>query len=689
VTATRPTAAPSATTDAKAWFRGDIDGLRAIAIVLVVAYHAGIGVFRGGFVGVDVFFVISGFLISRNLLREADSEERIGLTTFWARRIRRLVPALALVIGVTLIAGYLILPLYQLNTFGQQGAAATLYVSNMYFAVQARDYFAADISGSPFLHTWSLGVEEQFYVVWPLVFAAACAWGSRFLPGVASRSRRRVLVTAFSVTLVASFALNVVLARDGSSWAFFGLPARAWEFAVAGLLAALPVPAFLRSVPARTIAAVVGLVVLAGTTVSVSDAMAYPGFWALLPVSATVLLILAGETWGGTAAPTPVSWLLSTGPMQWLGRVSYSWYLWHWPAIVLLVIALDDDSVRVRSAAAIATLPVAYLAYRFFETPLRFAPIIARSLPRTFAFGALATVVVLAGSFAVRPDSRGGIAAAGSPNMTLEERVADVTAKYQARSADSPCNQQSNRTPEGDGYCQLGDPNGERSVLLMGDSHASQWRDVFDELARADGLKLYLRNHRCPMYPIDVIDPKAGQPEIEDCRSAQAGDQRVIDFLKPDAVVMAVWSGYNDVLVDRDGNPIAPDQIGPAWEQAADTFLSGVVDRGIRLGVILDEPTLPESATSCIVKRDSIAACERTPEEAQAKSTAASAAERRVVERLGGIPTVDMVDIICDEQRCRLEIDGVLVYADHNHLSDDFAALQKPVIADFLAQVLA
>ena len=440
---------------------------------------------------------------------------------------------------------------------------------------------------------------------------------------------------------------------------------------------------------ARTVAAIVGLVVLAGTTVYVSDRMAYPGFWALLPVSATVLLIIAGDTWGGEVAATPIGRALSTRPMQWMGRVSYSWYLWHWPAIVLTVVALDDDSVAVRSAAAIATLPIAFVAYRYFETPLRFTPLIASSRWRTFAFGALVTILVLAGSFVVRPDIRGGAAATGEPGreLTLDERVADVVAKYEARS-DNPCATQTNATPEGDGYCVLGDPDGDRSVLLMGDSHAGQWRAVLDELARERGLKLYIRTHRCPMYPVDVIDPKAGQPEIGDCRGRQVGDIRVIEALDPDAIIMAVWSGYGDVMVDPDGNPLKPEQIGPAWEEAAEEFLSGIRDRGIPLAVIFDEPSLPENASHCIIKKQSIGACELPPDQAAAASTSASQAERRVVERLGDIPTVDMVDIICDEERCRLEIDGVLVYADHNHLSDDFAASQTPAIADLLSRVL-
>ena len=681
------------------WFRGDIDGLRAVAILLVVAYHANVPKFNGGFIGVDVFFVISGFLISRNLLREADTTERVHLGGFWARRVRRLVPALALVVAVTLAAGTLILPLFRHDTLATQGVVSILYVSNLYFATQAQDYFAADIASSPFLHTWSLGVEEQFYVVWPLLFALvtwAVARGATRRAD-SSAARRRALVVTFAVTLVASLALAVVLTGDDSPWAFFGLPSRAWEFAAAGLLAAVAVPDALRSTALRTAGAIVGVLLLAFATFTFDAATPYPGWRALFPVVGTVLLIVAGETWGGAEPTTAVSRLASLPPAQWLGRVSYSWYLWHWPFIVLAVASVESATRTVTGLAAAASLPVAWAAYRWVETPLRFAAPITRSLTRTFAFGAAVTAAVLLGTVAVRPDiadyaaeRTGPLDPAdleAPPGSSLDERVAVAVAELESR-ADRSCPLEDGlTTPQGDEYCVDGALGSDTSVLLLGDSHAGQWRRALEEVAEQEGVELLIRQHSgCPPYRLDIIEP-GGDDKREVCADAQEGNLRVIDALDPDAIIISTWSGYQGFLRHPDGSTPTPDEEVAMWGDAVAELTAAIDERGIPLAAIIDAPTLPFDAATCLATEGSIEACAISRGDALAQAGGFLAEERRTFSEIDA-PVIDMTDVVCDEERCFLEKDGSLVFVDRHHLSGAFAARQVPLLTDLVDEVL-
>jgi peptidoglycan/LPS O-acetylase OafA/YrhL len=680
----------------RSWFRGDVDGLRALAIVMVVGYHAGLPLFGGGFIGVDVFFVISGFLISRNLLRESETTDRIGLGGFWSRRIRRLVPALALVVTATLVAGALILPRYELEALARQGAAADLYVSNILFAVDAQDYFATDLARSPFLHTWSLGVEEQFYIVWPLVFAAACWSQRRRLAELPGPTRRRILAGVFSVVLAASLALSVWLTRAGSTWAFFGLPSRAWEFAVAGLLAVVPVPAALRGVRTRTGLALAGLGVIAVGAAFIESQTPYPGLWALLPVLGTVLVIVGGETFAGTATENPVSRVLALPPMQWVGRVSYSWYLWHWPAIVLTVAALDDDDVGLKTLAALASLPVAWAAYRFYETPLRFSTLLARSHRRTYAVGAAFTVVVLLVAAAVWSrapdyDDQTLVGLAPPAGASIDERVAFMV-EQQRRRGETACPDVGGiETPDGDEYCEGGDPAGERTVLLLGDSHAGQWRTAFDLVARENGIKLLIRQHSgCPSVRVakGPGDGSDAARKIESCRHHQEGDLRVVRHLQPDAVVVASSTAFPERIVDDDGTPATePEQVAH-WRAGVEELIDELAATGAEVGWIVDEPQFPHEADRCLTQKQSTEACAVDREVGLDRVGALLDVEREVLRERGITETVDLTPLICDEDRCRMEVDGTLVYTDSHHLTEAFTVEQRSRIESMVRGLL-
>ncbi len=378
----------------KAHFRPDVEGLRAIAIIAVVGYHAGLPFLPGGFVGVDVFFVISGFLITGLLVAEVTRTGHVSLARFWARRARRLLPAATLVLAVTAAASWFVLPALDHRTVGIDVVSAAFYVANMRFAAQSTDYLATDSAPSPVLHMWSLGVEEQFYLVWPLlVLAIAYA--------VAVRRRRdgrpvsrRTLAAVLAVLGAASFALSLWLTDAVEPWAFFGMPTRAWEFAIGGLLAIGG--AVVAQVPAlwRVLAGWLGVAALIGSVVLINHDVPYPGTAALWPVLGTAAVIAAGTTAEDRLGAVPRA--MSVWPMRAIGRLSYSWYLWHWPALILAAAVWGELSVAWGVAIVLATLVPSALAYRFVEEPVRHRPSLVADSPRSLRLGLVLSVTAAA-----------------------------------------------------------------------------------------------------------------------------------------------------------------------------------------------------------------------------------------------------------------------------------------------------
>ena len=357
-------------------FRPDIEGLRAIAVIAVLLFHADLGPFHGGFIGVDVFFVVSGFLITGLMLREIDVTGGLHLGQFWARRFRRLLPAAALVIVATLLVGRFALDGLRYEQLGHDGLLAAVFAVNIRFAVQAGDYFAADLPQSPLLHFWSLAVEEQFYVIWPLVLFA-----------VARRARdaRAALQWIVLGLGAASFALSVVWTSTHPSWAYNLLPTRMWELLTGAGLAVLGhrMPQFRRLV--RGLIGWAGLVVIVVSAITFGGVeTSFPGWIALAPVAATAVII-AASTHGKPAGPAV---LLGTRPMQWIGARSYSWYLWHWPVLILGAAAYGPLSVTQRIGALVMAGGLAELSYRLVETPIRHAPQLTISWPRSLSLGA-------------------------------------------------------------------------------------------------------------------------------------------------------------------------------------------------------------------------------------------------------------------------------------------------------------
>jgi hypothetical protein len=440
---------------------------------------------------------------------------------------------------------------------------------------------------------------------------------------------------------------------------------------------------------------VVGLVLIRGTT-------PYPGLWALLPVLATMALITAGHTWGGEVAPNRISSTLNTPPAQWLGRVSYSWYLWHWPAIILAGAAFDSTNVGLQAVAALWALGMAWLAYHYFETPVRFLPVLAQSNARTYAFGAAVTGVVLLVAFAVTPstptvpDAQAQLHATsvaaleGPANASLQEQVAREVSLYQQRAAGDCPTRGALTDADGDRYCVGGDLAGTTSIMLLGDSHAGQWRAEVEQLAKADHLKLLIRQHDgCPPFPVNVTDPSNSSARTKVCQVGAAGDLRAVAALKPEAVIVATWNGYMGNILDASGHRVPADEQAQLWQKGVLALFRSIRSAGAKIGFIYDEPTLPIDASKCIAGHNAVAPCVQTRAAALALTQPVLDAEHQAVEQTGHLATLDMPSKVCTATSCPLMVGHTLVYVDTHHLTAAFALSQLRSVKALLEQTLA
>ena len=508
-------------------YRGDIDGLRAVAVMLVVLFHAGVAPFEGGYVGVDVFFVISGFLITGLLLKEVQRHQRVDLIQFWLRRARRLFPALAVVVMATVALAFLFFASpVTLPEVARQAVTATLYVSNLRFATTLQDYFRADlVKSSPFLHTWSLGIEEQFYLLWPLLLTGAVV-AARVL----KREFRRIVLGLMIVVSVVSLVVCVRLSDAGSPFAFFGLHARAWEFGLAGILAIFPGVLDRADARARAILGWVGVALVLGSGVAYGVDTQYPGLLVLAPVVGTLLLIASGRK----ADERSPARLLDTNVMRALGRLSFAWYLWHWPLLVFLRARVEDPSLGARVGAVVLSLGLAFVTHHTVENPIRFSPVLAASRLKTAA---------VAAAFCLASLALTGVVFIGAKAQAKEPIVRDViaaTRDFGVRCAPGPHG------------CAHGDVNSPRAVFLVGDSHAEQWLPALDAAGKQMGLRIVRRTFRgCPAYNVTLtFASRTASPEA--CNRHNRETQQLIASTRPVAVLAGASSGQYEFLRAQD-----------------------------------------------------------------------------------------------------------------------------------------
>jgi peptidoglycan/LPS O-acetylase OafA/YrhL len=701
-------------------FRADIEGLRAVAVIAVVLYHADIPGVAGGYIGVDVFFVISGFLITGLLWREVATANTIRLGRFYGARARRLLPAAATVGIATAAGAAIVLPPLQARSVFVDGIASALYVGNYRFATQGTDYLASNLPPSPFQHYWSLGVEEQFYLVWPMLIIGT-AWLVRRLPllrgrapGAAAGPTPYALVLALVAAV--SLAAAVLWTAMSPAWAFFSLPTRAWELAAGGLVA-LSIRQW-RRLPLLP-AAIVGwggLALIVLTCTQLGPHTPYPGTAAVLPVLGTALVIGGGCVNGSLGAGR----VLCRPAMRAIGRVSYSWYLWHWPVLLLMPPLLGVPAgLPGRLAATVVSAGLAVITLHLVENPGRFAAALRRSAKASLVVAGAASAVTACACLlllTVIPVPVGHGRAAPKANIVAlpPTRAPDISpqeaavrqAFAQARDAVAASADlravPSNLDPSlanapadkaavfvngctrswrevGQAECAGGDTASPTTVALVGDSHAAMWNPAFQQVAEQRHWRLEtLGKVTCPLQELHIVSPYLGR-EYTECEQWRGQIMARLQAERPRLVVLSMSRRY--------GADFGFTSYDPAWIDTLGRTVSQLRNLGSTVLVLGPVADPRSSAPACLSGHLADAtAC--APPRLVAVDANGIAAEQTAATGAGG-NYADLSDLFCTPERCPLIVGNTLVFRDDNHVTTEYAQLLAPLMGALADRAVA
>jgi len=721
-------------------YRADLEGLRGVAVLLVLFFHAHFSFIKGGFAGVDIFYVLSGFFITGLLLRECEYLNTISLADFYARRIRRLMPAALLVLAVTLIASFFILPRILIPGVAVDSIAAALFLANINFAHHATDYFQTLSTPSPILHYWSLSVEEQFYLIWPTLILVTAKLG---------KSIRRNIFIMIAVLTGTSFWFANFLLHKNAIWAFYSLPTRAWELGLGGLLAVMA-PLFIE-IPdlIANVGSWLGLIGLTVTALFMPETALFPGVAALLPTLSTALIIACGVR-------GPLE-LLTHSIARYFGRISYSLYLWHWPLLILPSVVLTHSlDLFARCVAVGVSILLASLTTRWIETPLRGGVLLGLA-PRRNAWSALVAISLVVGasvavhadtavtgvktksvlskdqkaaelttllksalSATVKPADTGTVTptpsahhtASSSPTpSTLPSLPADYAATVdsgiraatqdfkvpadldpsiqsaandKALSYKDGCHTQLNE-PASKKPCLYGDPNGTLTVVLFGDSHALNWFPAFNAVAKQNHWRLLsLTMSACTPADIPAYNP-ATQALMQNCPVWRKASIKKIIAANPFLVLIA--SSRSWATTDSTGTVVTGDARTALFDAGMKRTIEAIKPSTQHVVYLEDTPAQIQDPPLCLSEhRMSTLAC-ATP---VAQSISASwQAEEHAIASDEGISIIDPSYWVCPTDPCPVVLGNLEIFQDNSHLTATYAEAMAPIMASALARAIS
>jgi peptidoglycan/LPS O-acetylase OafA/YrhL len=638
--------------DAPARYRPDIDGLRALSIVAVVLHHFDLPFFGGGFVGVDVFFVISGYLITSIVLADIRNGS-FSFARFYERRARRLLPTLSIVLLTTFLVAVVVLTPQDVQVFSRSMFYALIFAANLFFAEQG-GYFSASLENAPLLHTWSLAVEEQFYIVWPIILLTL------------ARAAPRLTLPITALLLALSFGAALMLGDSHGSGAFFYPHTRAWELLV-GCSLALGLPRMRRGLAGAS--GVLGLGLILFAIFAYDDQTIFPGWATLAPVLGAALVI-----WSGMDSATRVSQALGKRPFVFVGLVSYAWYLWHWPLLVLYRYKVERAlDLSETCGLILLSFALAVASWRFLEQPVRHGTFWRR---RPVAVGAAsAAVAILIGLAASGHATEGFIGRYPAAMQELTRK------RLASRAEDKACPRQTAEALAEGRLCRVWDAGAAApSLLLWGDSHASVMRPLFRDMAQATNVSVtYVGTAACP--PLIGVGRNRGT-ENETCKKLNAAVARLLEQGEfRDVVLVARWNYYvlgddtgaiadsSHFLRDAQTGEASLDENRSVMERSLPRTVAAIAASGARAWIVMEPPYVGYDVPNRMAR-----AVMRGEQPDRLFAIDASENNRRsqfIRKAIAGLPVsiIDPASAMCEGTHCLAAAGGKPLYFDDNHLS--------------------